>query len=196
MGTRGFVGFQSGEKETITYNHWDSYPSGVGVSVLGFVRAMNEHTEEEYRQKAATVKHVSDNVPPTRDEVVELIGHANLSVSTRNVDEWYVLLRETHGNPAAILDCGYAEHAPEFPLDSLFCEWGYVVDFDRRKLEVYEGFQNYPPVEGRWANAAHVQRGEGSGNSYYPVKLVAEFDFDDLPTDEEFVAKLESDGEE
>lgn len=191
MGTRGFVGFVSDEKETITYNHWDSYPEGVGVTVLSFVNSLDEHTEEAYRQKAATLKHVSEDVPPTRDQVVELIGHANLGVSTGCADEWYVLLRETHGNPGAILDVGYAENAPEWPLDSLFAEWGYVVDFDRRKLEVYKGFQTSRPQFGRWAGKSPRPRYEGDDGGYHAVELVATFDFDDLPTDTEFVAKLE-----
>lgn len=196
MGTRGFVGFVSDEKETITYNHWDSYPSGVGLTALNFVRGFNSHTEEEYRQKALSLKRVSDDTPPTRDQVVELIGNANLGVSTGQAEEWYVLLRETHGNPGPILDVGYAEHAPEWPLDSLFCEWGYVVDFDRRKLEVYQGFQTRPPVHGRWAGRTPTPRYEGDSGGYHAVELVATYDFDDLPTDEEFVAKLERDNEE
>ena len=194
MGTRGFVGFQSDDKETITYNQYDMYPSGCGVGVLEFVRviARDPHLEEAYKAKAASLKQVNQDTPPTRDEIVELISHSNLNVSTRDAGEWYVLLRETHGVPSAILDCGYAEHMPEWPIDSLFCEWGYLIDFDRRVLEVYEGFQTTPPTAGRWTSVRPEQRGElSSGDTYYPVKLVAEFAFDDLPTNDEFVAKLE-----
>lgn len=196
MGTRGFVGFVSDEKETIVYNHWDSYPSGVGETVLSFVQSLDPHTEEVYREKAKTVKHVSDDVPPTRDQIVELIGHANLNVSTRDVDEWYVLLRETHGVPSAILDCGYAEHAPEWPLDSLFCEWGYLVNFDDRTLEVYRGFQTNPPAKGRWRGRTPAPRYEGDSGGYHAVDLVATYSFDDLPTTDEFVSSLERDEDE
>ena len=51
-------------------------------------------------------------------------------------------------------------------------------------------FQTSPPTEGRWAGVQSTQ-GAATGNTYYPVKLVAEFAFDDLPTNDEFVAKLE-----
>lgn len=193
MGTRGFVGFESGNKETITYNQFDMYPSGRGVAVLEFVRtlATDPHLEEAYREKAASLKQVNQDTPPTRDQVVELIGKADLGVSTRQVTEWYILLRGTHGDPAAILDCGYAEHVPDWPKDSLFCEWGYLIDFDRRTLEVYEGFQTSPVTEGRWAGVQPEGRETLSGNTYYSVKKVAGFEFDDLPTADEFVAKLE-----
>lgn len=199
MGTRGFVGFVADGKETITYNHWDSYPEGVGKDVLHFARQCEGTNFFRIKEAAANLKHVSDDVPPTRDQVAELVNYANLDVSTGNVDaEWYVLLRETHGKPDAILKCGYAEHAPEWPLDSLFCEWGYLLDFDRMTLEVYQGFQTSPPTEGRWANQErdNNELGRATGNRYYAVQKVAEFRFDDLPTDEEFVAKLERDEDE
>src|ERR1044072_1468060 len=199
MGTRGFVGFQSDEKESITYKQNDMYPSGCGVGVLEFVRvlARDPHLEEAYKAKAASLKQVYQDTPPTRDEIVELISHSNLNVSTRDAGEWYVLLRETHGVPSAILDCGYAEHMPEWPVDSLFCEWGYLVDFDRRTLEVYEGFQTQPVTEGRWAGVQPEGRGTlSSGNTYSPVKKVGEFSFDDLPTSKQFVAKFEGNDDE
>jgi hypothetical protein len=196
MGTRGFVAFVADERETVTYNHWDSYPEGLGIVVLEFVRELTEHTEVEYREKAAHVKHVDDDVPPTRDQVVELIGHANLGVSTGQAAEWYVLLRETHGKPGLILDVGYAEHAPKWPLDSLFAEWGYVIDFDRRKLEVYTGFQHSVPEFGRWAGLSPEPRYEGDSADYHAVGLAKTYDFDDLPTSDAFVKELEKEEDE
>jgi len=191
MGTRGFVGFNAEGRETITYNHWDSYPEGLGVAVLHFLRTMDAEDEIRYRDAAIRIKHVSNDVPPTRDEIVELIKYSNLSVSEQDASDWYCLLRETHGKPRQILGCGYAEHAPEFPLDSLFCEWGYLIDFDARKLEVYQGFQTRPPTSGRWAGQTRPPRYEGDSGGYHAVELVATYDFDDLPTDEAFTARLE-----
>jgi hypothetical protein len=45
-------------------------------------------------------------------------------------------------------------------------------------------------TEGRWAGGSLRTR-----DDYYPVKKVAEFSFDDLPTNDEFVAKLERDND-
>lgn len=193
MGTRGFVGFVADGRETFTYNHFDSYPSGVGTEVLAFARTLagDSETEERYRNLAREIKHVSDATPPTREQVVELAQFADLNVSKGNLyEEWYGLLRNTQGNPALILGCGYAEHDPDFPRDSLWCEWGYLIDFDRRVFEVYEGFQQSPPTAGRWADVTPPVEATSAG--YHPVNRVAVFNLDDLPTDEEFVAKLES----
>lgn len=187
MGTRGFVGFVADDQETITYNHWDAYPSGVGGDVLEFVRRTTESrlTEEITKTLVTNLKHVSDDVPPTRDQVVELAQYADLGVSKGNLyEEWYGLLRETQGRPDLILECGYAENMPDWPLDSLFCEWGYVVDFDRRAFDVYRGFQQSPPTDGRWV-------GHSQNRGYYPVNRVASYSFDSLPTREEFIAQTD-----
>lgn len=193
MGTRGFVGFVSDELETITYNHFDSYPSGLGQKVLSFVQEMNE---SEAREKAAHVRHVEDSIPPTREDVVALAKYADLGVSQRNLYvEWYGLLRETQGQPSLILDVGVAENAPDWPTDSLFCEYGYLVDFDARKLEVYKGFQTSPPVAGRWAGQRPAPRYEGDTNSYAAVELWKSYSFDELPTVEQFLEDLKEEDE-
>ena len=79
-------------------------------------------------------------------EAVERAGAARLRTRNR-----HRLLRGTQGKPGKILRAGYYEDAKEFPLDSLFCEWGYLVDLDAGTLEVYRGFQKSSPTEGRWA---------------------------------------------
>lgn len=190
MGTRGFVGFVADEKETIAYNHFDSYPSGVGVHNLKFVArlAADGETLEKYRVLARDIQHVSDDVPPTREDVVRLAQFANLNVSQKNLyTEWYGLLRETQGSAAATLECGVVENCPDFPKDSLFCEWGYLINFDTQKFEVYQGWQTEPVTKGRWAGLSPEPRYEGDTNTYKAVKLVASYDFYDLPTATEFL---------
>ena len=41
MGTRGFVGFVAEGREVIAYQQFDSYPSGVGVDTLRWLRSAN-----------------------------------------------------------------------------------------------------------------------------------------------------------
>lgn len=184
MGTRGFLGFVANDRETIIYNHCDSYPAGLGVAVLNYARSISDM--DAAKREAAAIVHVSDETPPTDEQVEALHRFANLSVGERKGrPDWYQLLRETQGNPDAILDAGHAEHNPDWPADSLFCEWGYLIDFDRGSFEVYQGFQTSPHDSGRF----HGRKAQGArGRGYFPVRLVASYSLDALPSNERLTA--------
>jgi hypothetical protein len=74
----------------------------------------------------------------------------------------------------ALLEIGFGWDDPTFPLDSVFCEWGYVIDLDTARLEVYRGFQEAPHQAGRFADRPPT------GNSD-PVALLASWPLTDLP---------------
>lgn len=196
MGTRGFVGFVADEKETYIYNHFDSYPSGLGLDVLEFVRTVNTWDVPDpwavVKSQASRLKHIDESVPPTEEDIRALAPWTNLSVSERSTSDWYCLTRETQGNIGAILSSGYATNDPTFPYDSLFCEWGYLLDLDRGVLEVYQGFQDTPHSAGRFAQRAALSlevTGTPEGRAgYSPVALVAEFHLTTPPADRFMVA--------
>lgn len=202
MGTRGFVGFVADEKETYVYNHFDSYPSGLGIDVLEFARTVNTWDVPDpwavVKSQASRLKHIDETVPPTEEDIRALAPWTNLSVSERSTSDWYCLTRETQGNIGAILASGYASNDPHFPYDSLFCEWGYLLDLDRGVLEVYEGFQDKPHSAGRFAERAalslEVANIAEARNGYGPVALVATFNLTDVPSDADMIA-LESEDE-
>lgn len=193
MGTRGFVGFAVDGVEKIAYNHWDSYPEGLGATVLDYLRAMVGEGNEGLQRELAKALSVVPDRGPTDGEREALAQFRDDSVGgpiTEPRQEWYKLLRGTQGEPGAILHAGYYEDAGDFPRDSLFCEWGYLVDFDNRVLEVYEGFRQSPPTEGRWVGAKPLKDNTSIGGQYHPVQRVAVFAFDELPTTDEFCKAL------
>jgi len=59
MGTRGILGFISKGVRGGTYNHSDSYPSGLGDAILKFILA---HTDKELEQMVEKVEQVSSLV--------------------------------------------------------------------------------------------------------------------------------------
>ncbi|HFU4540570.1 TPA: hypothetical protein ACGPBT_002852 [Klebsiella variicola] len=80
----------------------------------------------------------------------------------------------------------------EFAADSLFCEYAYVVDFDKGTFEVFKGFNRTPLAEGeRFAFLS-----DKAENGYTPVLHVKTYQLDALPTDEAFLAELEHQDEE
>lgn len=186
MGTRGMIGWVIDGEAKIAYNHFDSYPSGVGVDVLAWCAA--NQPGDDLRAKVRALRVVTHDTPVTDEDFLALSRFADLEVSTKDPAEWYVLLRKTQGKPALMLDAGVIEDASHFPFDSLFCEWGYVVDLDAETLEVYMGFQQARHTDGRFAqgdDAAREDRG------YYPVRLVQTWLLADLPDEKAFVAALE-----
>src|SRR4051812_41350755 len=112
MGTRGLTGFVIDGKVKAGYQQFDSYPDGVGVQVLGWLRqavelpGWAEGGAGEMAQKARDLTVVDGETPPTPKETEALLRYANLEVSTQSTDDWYCLLRETQGRPDAMLRAG------------------------------------------------------------------------------------------
>lgn len=192
MGTRGFITFVVGGAEKTTYNHSDSYPEGLGLDTLRWLRTVVSDLDG-LREQASQLRVVDPTSIPTEEDQRRLAEFANTSVSNGRLDEWYVLLRRTQGEPGEMLRAGVIEDASEFPLDSLFAEWGYVVDLDVERFEVYRGFQHHPHDKGRFA--AHSPRDDRYGGPYYPVALVASWPLAELPSDDDLRAVERSDAE-
>lgn len=209
MGTRGAFGVIIGEQEKIAYNQYDSYPEGKGVEVLRWIRDADLTVVRDLAEKA---KVVSEDSKPTPEDVKALKPYTNLGVSEQSTDDWYCLVRETQGDLGMILESGYVLDASHFPLDSLFCEWAYIIDLDAGRFEVYKGFQKKLPKEGRWKRRPTKAEDEENWaehlkwcarqtpprtpwmkerSEYKAVELVASWPLDDLPTEEHFLGTFE-----
>lgn len=170
MSTRGFVGFIVDGKEKIAYNHFNSYPSGLGMDVMQWAERANLQTA---REQVAALQVVTGEQPPTQRDIERLSPYMDDDLAQPpDPPDWSTLLLGTQGDPAKILDCGYIKDASDFPINSLFAEWGYLVNLDIGKIEVYRGVQDTPHHESRFASRPPA------GNGYWPVKLVATFPLD------------------
>jgi len=209
MGTRGFITFVApdlrepkGEVEKTTYQQFDSYPEGVGLRVLEFLRdevgPSNPTNRLRLGRAITDLRVVHDypeekRTPVTSSDAKRLAAYANFNVDAydennqkRDQPSWYQLLRETQGDPGAIIACGYLLDASDFPRDSLFAEWGYVIDLSGDAFEVYAGFQEKPHTAGRFADRG-PWKPEHRIQTYYPVKLVSSYSLAALPTNELFL---------
>jgi hypothetical protein len=188
MGTRGLWGYAIDGATKTTYNHYDSYPSGLGQTVLEHARWCAENLDAA-REQALALRVVGEgDDKPTPEDVEHLRPWTDLGVASRSTDDWYCLLRQTQGSPTEALKAGVMLSDRGFAADSLFCEYGYIVDLDGQQFEVYEGFQHAPHSDGRFAQMG-VRPTAVSGD-YYPIRLVASYPFDALPDD---LAALEGD---
>lgn len=218
MGTRGLWGFVSEGVEKLTYNHFDSYPSGLGTELLAFVRDhIGTHGLESFKADARSLELIDEDVKPTEAQKQKArdAGVVDLSVSEQSEDDWYCLLRNAQGDPAKLLQVGMMSDGSSFALDSLFCEWAYVIDLDAERFEVYRGFQKAAHTQGRFADRrdpdnAHMDGPREPGKcfncgmmkpdwdskfcpqGYYPIRLLASFDLNALPSNERFEARIEA----
>ena len=186
MGTRGIYGFIIGGAEKIGYNHFDSYPDGLGVSILQELRTGDL---EEIKAQAGQLRVITDESKwPTPEQIDEVI--AKLGTPDGSARDWYWLLRDTQGSLDRTLRSGYIIDYSDFALDSLFCEWGYLVNFETGFLEVYRGFQRERHEAGRFAMLPEEEAPE-----YYPIKMIAAYSLAELPDQETFLRDCSDSGE-
>lgn len=168
MGTRGIYGFRKNESDKLTYNHYDSYPEGLGRNVVEFI---NGHSIEDLNKIYDNIILVDEDSIPTQEQIEECKQWENLSVSKQDEQDWYCLLRDAQGDLSSY-DRGlkYMIDNHDFIFDSLFCEYGYIINLDTNRLEIYVGFQKIQDETSRY-----VVENE-SETEYYPCKMVAEID--------------------
>jgi len=201
MGTRGITGVVAGQVEKVAYNQYDSYPEGMGWETLKKLRSVVKQGKiNDYKCLALHARLVSDKDKPTKAEIEKLKKYADTSVSSGDLEEWYVLLRNLQGSLFDSLKAGYIHDHKSFILDSLYCEWGYIVNLDEEVFEVYTGFQTKPHNKGRYAKLLsetfEKTKKTLGGTGYYPCALVKTYSFDCLPDRKQFLKDMADIAEE
>lgn len=179
MGTRHIIMVQmDNEYKVMQYGQWDGYLDGQGQDVLRFLRnndlaafsdkvaQCREITEEEINEVNAT-----DNWP-------SVYPHLSRDCSSDILD----MIMES---PLTL----YLDK--EFPYDSLFCEYAYVIDLDKNVFEVYKGWNKEKTPED-----SRFYKEEPDHMGHYPVKFWFSYPLHELPTDEEFLANEKSEEDE
>lgn len=181
MGTRGAYGFHKGGVDKIAYNHWASYPTVLGADVAAFVC---QHTDEEMNTIFDRIILVATKEKPTGDQIAECMPFFDGNVSEQTPEDWYCLLRKAQGNLEAYAGgLRYMVGKADFLKDSLFCEWGYVINLDEGVLEVYRGFQK-APSKNRYYNPF-------GKDDYYNCALIREVPFATIRETPTYMATLE-----
>jgi hypothetical protein len=184
MGTRGAYGFRKNDQDKVTYNHWDSYPSGLGADVVEFIQGSSI---DEMNQLADKIKLVDGRSTPTEEDLELCKDVTNLSVSNGSTEDWYCVLRETQGNLDILREIPLMIDSHTFLVDSLFCEWAYIINLDENVLEIYRGFNKEPSDKGRYASLKEPDRVLDNGNiiktKHYGVELIKEIPLSEIISD-------------
>lgn len=191
MGTRHMIAVQvDGEYKVAQYGQWDGYPEGQGVDILNILHNVKLGKLKNQVQKCSFMS--DDDYYKTWDEFDVNIRESGL-VDCKIGDEYnkkYPQFDRSIG--AKILsyiynnDYVFLRNSIDFAKDGLFCVYAYVIDFDKNTFEVYTGREEKPSDNERFYD------GEDPVNGYYPVTKIAQFDLDNLPTEDEFLKELSS----
>ena len=172
MGTRGLFGVKIDGNDKVTYNHFDSYPDALGKNmVIEFLEYLDEPGGYELLKKQAReLVLVSEDTEPTDEQISKLSRFANVNVSSGDLKDWYCLLRGNQGRLRSTLQSGFMIDSRIFAFDSLFCEYGYIINLDEEVFECYLGFQKQPHEMGRFATDPEAK--ELISGGYYPIALI------------------------
>ncbi len=174
MGTRGAYGFRTGRTDKVSYNHGDSYPSWLGKEILDFIR---KETLASLTEKANRITLVDQDKKPTKAQINACSNWANTNVGNQKIEDWYCLLRDAQGNLDAFNEgLDFMIDSKSFLLDSLFCEYAYIINVSTQELEFYRGFNKSKKTnKGRYASKTLDERG-----GYYGVTLVEKYPLSDI----------------
>ena len=179
MGTRGIWGFTLDGQTKATYNHFDSYPSGLGEALI---EAVSRQNPDELKTMVRGLTLVDEQAKPGPDLKKQLAEYTDLGVSLQTDDDWYCLLRHTQGDLEKTLRSRHMIDSFGFGYDSLFCEWGYIIDLDADQFVGYVGFRHEPATGGLWADGKLETSYEG-GPTYGPITPFVTIDLDLLRAD-------------
>lgn len=187
MGTRHLIAVQlDGDLKIAQYGQWDGYPAGQGATVLDFLR--NKMSPRLFRKALRASRFLTPTELAVLDGTDWTNTHPQLS---RDVGAT-ILEKVQDSNGLTLKD------SRDFAADSLFCEWAYVIDLDKRRLEVYKGFNtSVEKPKGRFGKLPAPTKGEYEGASqYYPVELIKTYPLNKLPTEKRFLRDLEPEPDE
>jgi len=194
MGTRHLTMVVSdGQTRIAQYGQWDGMPTGQGVTVLKFLKRRRGKFDP-FKRKLENCRFVTDKDQKQIDKFLKSIGAKDGWMTGDQATKYhnkYPYMNRDHG--AEILNLVARSKgevllvdSTDFAADSLFCEWAYVIDFDKNVLECYDGFNE--DVASRTERFKNL---EPSDTGYGTVKLLKTYKLDELPTKKQFINELE-----
>lgn len=192
MGTRNLtMVIKDGKTKVAQYGQFDGYLSCAGKTILESLKKYNHEFLKEKIDKVSfyTEKEEKENwinfakrkgIDPNEHLVeISIMNEFNSLYPTLDREIGYNIINMIANStePLKLRD------ESEFAKDSLFCEFCYVVDFDKNTFEIYKGFNKkaLTPTDRFY----YLQ---DLNEEYKPVKLLKEYNLDNLPTEEDFLS--------
>lgn len=184
MGTSSLMMVKKDNEYKVTENgYYDGRPSLVGADIYDFLKYLSYEKEEKEKLinnlEYCSFKQYFDK----NDILLEEMGYIELLKEILNNDSCKRLI---------ITDSRH--HV----LDSSYCEWAYIIDFDTNKFEIYKGMNEKPLTKNErfyyYQNTdeflAYKKQKEAQEQTvFYPCSLFLGFSLDELPNSKEHFIK-------
>ena len=191
MGTRHLtIVYVNGEYKVAQYGQWDGYPEGAGAIILDFLK--NEFVEDKFRKNLAKLRTIRTD--EEREALNTLYGKHFPPEFSRDTGARILKMIQDDA-----VRSGFLAKSLDFAADSLFCEWAYVIDLDKRMFEVYNGFNKEPLTKydrfyflrDQESEQKYTDNDGKKSIVYHGIKLCASWSLADLPDYETFLAACE-----
>lgn len=196
MGTRHLIcAVKDGKYRIAQYGQWDGYPAGQGASILEFLKSNKVDALKENMLKCSWL---SDEEAEAMWKEFGVDTKKDRFVSSKIADKFYAKYPELNRDTGAeiltlVADTGSGLKlidSIDFACDSVFCEWAYVIDFDKNTFEIYKGFNDKPLDKSERFFSENLVN-YSSSTTYYPVRLIATYPLSELPTSEDFITQCD-----
>lgn len=197
MGTRNLtIVYIDGEYRVAQYGQWDGYPEGQGATCLEFCRRLfyDVGFRAEFERKIRACRWI------TQQEVDTI----NTRIKSGELEDWQSVYPELSRNTCADILKLIANSKDEIKLKNslsfaaeMDCEYAWVIDLDNNTFEGYIGFNKTPlSADERFVFLEESVPKYDREHGYHPVKFVAKWSLDDLPTTEDMCAAFEVEDDE
>lgn len=179
MGTRHLIAVQLDGQYRIAqygqYGQFDGNPEVQGANVLDFLTS--GYNPNRFKRKLLGTKWATE-------EWLDSLGDGWAR-------EFPELSRKTGADILAMVYTAPVgitlRNEINFAGASLFCEWAYVIDYDKGTFEVFQGF-NETPIETSERFYGTKPDPTDAAAGYEPIRCIAVWPLDALPTQEELEA--------
>lgn len=170
MGTRYLICVVlDGDYKIANFGRYDGFPEGAGAEIVDFLKKLTA--------SKTTMRRFQRKLGKCEFENSSLYLRKNMNPAPEGTDILdYVLKSE----PPIILKNRF-----EFAINSLFCEWAYVIDLDKGRLEVFKGLNREPLDPSERFYDFKIKYNDDP--FYQPCRLLTAFDLSSMPDADEFV---------
>ena len=181
MGTRHLTAvFLDGEYKIAQYGQWDGYPRGAGKNCLNFAQSIIEETARKaFADKVRSCSWIKQKY--IDDKTNQEDWQKNYPELSRDTGSDILQLIQKSKSGLKLVN------SIDFVADGLMCEWVWVIDLDKSTFEGFRGFNNKPLTPHDRFHFLQYDENE----SFYPARLIKEWQLSNLPTNEEFLKFFE-----